>query len=407
MVCVPRDENGDAGASVDAAIGSRQGRAVCVGGSAACAVRGGRVYCWGGWNLEGVHGTGVSSETPYVRPWRPAQLPFDAVSHLACGESHVCASNGADAYCWGAGGNAEVLGHSNGPLPGLSGRTSTVSAGSAHACGNGSAGPLCWGENDVDLSFGIDGPIDGRLGHQMPGGVAATAGRFGGAVEIVCGGASTCIVTTTGVECVGLNARGVTGAIEPNPDPEGRPIPGIDAQPEDLMAGRYHACAIVAGVIRCWGADNFHQLGRAVTASSICGGFECDPEARPVQLGGDLDGTRFVRLSRSSSSNTTCAVTAGSGQVVCWGANHLGQTGNAPTPGHPSLSSLVRSEGGPLEGIIDVACAFESCCAIDIAGRTWCWGANRLGILGNGSTDPDGTASPHPMATEVDFSMIE
>jgi len=86
----------------------------------------------------------------------------------------------------------------------------------------------------------------------------------------------------------------------------------------------------------------------------------------------------------------TCAVHEGS--VWCWGANYFSQVGRS-TWGRPVLSpSRVQ---GLHAGASAVAAAFSHTCAI-VNGSVFCWGANGIGQLGNGTTTA--TTVPTPVS---------
>jgi alpha-tubulin suppressor-like RCC1 family protein len=71
-----------------------------------------------------------------------------------------------------------------------------------------------------------------------------------------------------------------------------------------------------------------------------------------------------------------------SGSVACWGANGLGQLGDGSTHDR-SAPTLVR---GLYERAVAVSAGFEHTCALGKSGDVLCWGANRFGQLGDGSS---------------------
>ncbi len=143
----------------------------------------------------------------------------------------------------------------------------------------------------------------------------------------------------------------------------GAPLEGVSA----IAAGGSTCALLATGGLRCWGANGFGQLGDGTTVDA--------PGAVPVAGAGD-SGSLAVGLHHA------CAV-RGDGQVACWGSNQFGQLGDedygeasvAPVP-VPGLSGAVR-----------VAAGHWHTCALVAGGEVWCWGANHMGQLGDGTPD--------------------
>jgi alpha-tubulin suppressor-like RCC1 family protein len=179
-----------------------------------------------------------------------------------------------------------------------------------------------------------------------------------------------------------------------------------------VVGGSAHSCGLSrTGVVSCWGLNTFGQLGRGSTpgagASPVTGplrfkalsanGFAtcgitvadkvyCWGQYRPNgqimnQPTAVLPELSFQSLS--VGSRNVCALTAG-GEAWCWGENTSYQLGLGP-------SSTQQSEGpGQVVGglrFTAVSAGYFHTCAIDQAGRAWCWGANDSGQLGV-SSDP-------------------
>jgi len=91
--------------------------------------------------------------------------------------------------------------------------------------------------------------------------------------------------------------------------------------------------------------------------------------------------------------NVACAVTSTS-SLWCWGANADGTLGqgmvgaSTPTPVHVQVPVPVAS----------VTLGVDHVCALGTDHSVWCWGANDLGQLGNGST-----AAQVPTPTRMTF----
>jgi alpha-tubulin suppressor-like RCC1 family protein len=77
-----------------------------------------------------------------------------------------------------------------------------------------------------------------------------------------------------------------------------------------VSAGTEHSCAVVDGVLACWGLNTDGQLGVGDTMNRLA------PE---VVAGGPW-------LQVAAGSAHSCAL-ASDGSVACWGANARGQLG--------------------------------------------------------------------------------
>lgn len=95
----------------------------------------------------------------------------------------------------------------------------------------------------------------------------------------------------------------------------------------------------------------------------------------------------------AAGGEQSCAVR--SSQVWCWGANGAGQLGDGTTTGRTSPVS-VKTVDGPLSGVAAVAIGQAHACALRADGTLWCWGENRLGQLGDGTTTGRSIAAAVP-----------
>jgi alpha-tubulin suppressor-like RCC1 family protein len=95
--------------------------------------------------------------------------------------------------------------------------------------------------------------------------------------------------------------------------------------------------------------------------------------------------------SLAGGDNFSCAV-ADSGAVLCWGSNAEGQLGDGT-----QQDRLVPT---PVNGlgvtVVEVSAGWQNACALTVAGGVKCWGLNRAGQLGNGTT-----TSPQLTPTDV------
>lgn len=92
----------------------------------------------------------------------------------------------------------------------------------------------------------------------------------------------------------------------------------------------------------------------------------------------------------ATGAGHSCALRP-SGDLECWGDNRAGQLGDG--------STRSRERSGPVRGIrglIDVQAGRAHTCAIDQARQLWCWGDNRHGQLGLGSASMSRSLVPQP-----------
>ena len=210
-----------------------------------------------------------------------------------------------------------------------------------------------------------------------------------GAPDLGLGRSHTCAVTGAGgVQCWGLNLSGqlgndTEGSSDPNPlpvdvleTPGGAPLAGAIS----VSAGISHTCALMetTGGVRCWGNNSLGQIGDDQSCGIAC--------ATPIDVTGLASGVSSV----SAGGSHACAVTD-SGDVKCWGFNHVGQLGS-DTQQTCSVVSLPCSTtpldvAGLTSGAVTVATGLEHSCAVTDTGGIDCWGKNHLGQLGDGTTN--------------------
>jgi alpha-tubulin suppressor-like RCC1 family protein len=91
----------------------------------------------------------------------------------------------------------------------------------------------------------------------------------------------------------------------------------------------------------------------------------------------------------STSEATTCVVRSDR-TVWCWGDNRYGQLGHGTTSmfiSEPIQAVQVTEEGGgPLEGVVAIAAGQVHQCALKTDATVWCWGYHYYGNLGNGTS---------------------
>ncbi len=132
-----------------------------------------------------------------------------------------------------------------------------------------------------------------------------------------------------------------------------------------IAAGTFHTCVVIGGGIKCWGNNDYGQLGDGTYTR----------RTTPVSVVG-LAGT-VTQIS--TDSLFTCAVV--SGAAYCWGENGYGQLGDGTTV----RRNFPVTVQGLTSGVIQVAAGGYHACALLSSGHDKCWGGNRAGQIGDGT----------------------
>jgi alpha-tubulin suppressor-like RCC1 family protein len=200
------------------------------------------------------------------------------------------------------------------------------------------------------------------------------------AVSMLAAGEShTCAIVSGVVFCWGDNLYGQLGV-----DPLGGATPagnsltpleveGLPASTSDLCSGGAHSCAVADGEVWCWGFNDSGQIAQTIG----------EHEFVPQKVAG-LSGTASAV---SCGSRHTCAIM--DGVAWCWGSNGQGRLGNGETM---NSAVPVRVTGLP-DAVSAISAGGAHTCAITSDGA-WCWGHNSFGQLGNDAT----VDSPVPVA---------
>jgi alpha-tubulin suppressor-like RCC1 family protein len=251
---------------------------IAVGARHGCALDdAGRVSCWGA-NDSGQLGTGdsVSRATPDTVA---SDLRF---ARISAGAAHTCALDlSGRAFCWGDNRWGQLGdGTRTARTAPVEVRTDAsfgrLSAGGRHTCGVAQNGPvLCWGDNFLGQ---LAQPRD-LQNALVPVVVAAIVD----AVGVSAGHGHTCALERTGAAwCWGQNGIGQLGSGAP-PGSSG-PVPVAGTPPlADLRVGYHHTCAVdVDGAGWCWGANTSSDPGDASTTGQL--GSEASWSNLPLRI---------------------------------------------------------------------------------------------------------------------------
>ena len=383
--------------------------AISAGHDHTCAVTSsGAVKCWGD-NSYGQLGDGTTSQR--ATPTAVIGLGSAAVAVAAGGyweDAHTCVltSQGA-VMCWGSNANGQLGDGSTTSslcpvnVSGLSSGVRGISAGEHHTCALTNGGGIkCWGDND-DGQLGDGGSMD----RSIPGDVFGLTNSVNG---IATGGAHTCALTAGGgVKCWGDNFDGQLGDGTSVGFGFPHDVSGLTNGVDAITAGGGNTCAItVGGGLKCWGRNNYGQLGIGTTTdrsipvnvTGLTGGVvmmaagylhtcalmengevKCwgDHEWPPTSVGG-LSGALSIAAGGAIPHN--CALTRGGG-VKCWGFNRWGQLGDGTT----TYRSSPVNVSGLSSGVRAIAAGACHTCAVTTNGEAKCWGCNDYGQLGDGT----------------------
>ncbi|MBX3029661.1 MAG: hypothetical protein KF809_05845 [Chloroflexi bacterium] len=138
---------------------------------------------------------------------------------------------------------------------------------------------------------------------------------------------------------------------------------------------------------RRWTLDSrgrWRLPGRMVVAALVLVLAAMIPTAAPAAAAGD----EVIQIS--TGARHACALKS-NGTVWCWGFNKQGQLGDGTTITRKRPVRVdLRLSGArnPLDRVVEVVAGRDFTCARRAGDSIWCWGANGFGQLGVGHTGP-------------------
>ncbi|MBL8605075.1 MAG: hypothetical protein JNK72_24310 [Myxococcales bacterium] len=340
-----------------------------------CAIRGGRVFCWGengSWQL--------GRATPAASP---TALRVDEVRdavEVAVDGNFTCARlSSGRVRCWGEN-NAGQLGAGLAVGSGMrfapsdvEGITDALSvrAGSGFACAVRAGGRVsCWGSN------GARQLADGAAETVMHSAVPRELPSLQNVTSLALAGHGCAVTSVNTVFCWGRNVAGEAG-VSQSPLSAAVQVPGVSGVVKAAAGVGYTLAVLSDGTVWCWGENGAGQCGNRMRGAS-----RIPPGAVPG-LSDIVDVTAGVQ--------SACAVNR-TGQVYCWGSGSRGELGtgvmtfsNADPTVVPMLTDVEALVGFPNFASVQ---ANHRCALRRLASnRVFCWGYNEYGQVGDGTTE--------------------
>ncbi|AKF03255.1 MopE-related protein [Sandaracinus amylolyticus] len=380
-------ELGDTAAAADEAVlvgGVEGAREIDAGAGTTCARGADDVLtCWG-W--DGLLGPRTTLGFPAVAGGFGRLAGLGAVSDFSLGGQHACAVRGGRVVCWGASCQRVVDGTTSECAPSTSQGTTEIAgitdavqvdAGTLMNCAARSSGRVtCWGPN-------YGGMLGG--GTTAPGVVEVTG--ITDAVEVAIGYDFACARHASGaVSCWGggddgrLGCQGTTGcpasgALATAPVR----VTGLTDAVHVGAGGGRHACALRAtGTLVCWGDNTHGQIGDDSWAGP---GTTSGADARaPVAVSELTDVVSFT-----VGVDHTCATRVDG--TYCWGLGDSRQLGDGrtdhlastPHPGYLRTTRPVRVSA--IVAPLDVEAGHDESCFVRHDGAVLCAGTSTWGEI--------------------------
>ncbi len=348
----------------------------------------GKAYCWGD-NRVGQLGNGTINNYRMIpsKVGTSGILKDKVFLNISAGGYHACAiDKERKVYCWGSVG---LLGSSEsenqnvhesevdmtGVLKGKI--VKSVSTGGLHTCVLDVEGKMfCWGKGN----FGQLGNNTLTTISHIPVEVDMSGNsgniRFS---QINSGYEHTCAITEAGKEiyCWGRNYDGQLGdgTVDYKIRPEKVKFGNLDDDVifKAVSASVVHTCAIDnKNRVYCWG--------------KIEGFFSNSEEIQAIPVKIDLnklpEGGNLISIVTGTTHN---CVLDDMGEVYCWGINVHGVLGTGSFDDNYVPDKVIFESSLKDKKVVSISSGTDYTCAVDSAGKAYCWGNNAKGVLGNGN----------------------
>ncbi|WP_442928465.1 RCC1 domain-containing protein, partial [Microbacterium sp. LB16] len=158
-----------------------------------------------------------------------------------------------------------------------------------------------------------------------------------------------------------------------------------------VSASAYHSVALGSdGKTYAWGGGSLGQLGNGSTTDSLV------PVAVTMPAG--------VTFTSVTAGDYHSVALGSDGKAYAWGRNNLGQLGNGSTTDSLVPVAVTMPAGVTFTSVS--ASGYHSL-ALGSDGKTYAWGNNNLGQLGNGSTTDSSVPVSVTMPAGVTFTSVD
>ncbi len=257
----------------------------------------------------------------------------------------------------------------------------SISSYDSNACGIYSGQAYCWGFNQQGQAG------SGAIYDTSTPTVVSTSGVLHGKtmVSISVGDQSVCALDSAGkAYCWGVNTNGQLGdgtntrsnvpvAVDTSGVLSGKVLKAVSVSGGTIGTS---ACGLdTAGKVYCWGQNTNGELGDGTNTDSNV------PVA--VDMTGVLSGKTVTMLS---TGDATVCIVASDSKGYCWGQNIVGQLGNNSTDDSSVPVAVDTSDVLAGKTLASISAGAQVSCALDTTGKSYCWGDDSTGQLGDGMT---------------------
>ena len=296
-----------------------------------------------------------------------------------------------------------------------------ISAGNYHSCAILDNDKVkCWGRNNYGQLGKVYNPANRNLGDDSSEmgdsllpidlGTKSDGTKHTAKVVSVGGDHSCAILDDDKVKCWGRNNYGQLGqghtlSLGDNPNEMGDNIStvklGTGRTAKAISAGHYHSCAVLDNdEVKCWGYNGHGQLGLGNTQTRGNASTHMGDNLSAVKLG-----TGRTAKAISAANHQSCAI-LDNDKVKCWGYNGYGQLGQDNTTGYGSHPNYIGN-GLPVINIGGndtakaISTGFAHSCAILSNDKVKCWGLNNYGQLGQGDRQTVGNGNRNGLMEDL------